>query len=184
MDDERLIAAVAAGDDGALRELFARHAPWLATRLRRTLPVDAVEDVLQETFIAVWRGARRYTPAGTPGAWLWGIAYRQAALWARAQGRVDSVDAVAADVAGPMHDDPAIAAAARVDLQRALVTLGPPEGTRRQLARLIFVEDRPLADVAAHLGIPEGTVKSRVFKLRRLLQAALRLGQGGTDASR
>ncbi len=174
MDDERLIAAVAAGDDGALQELFTRHAPWLAARLRRALPVDAVEDVLQETFIAVWRGARRYVPAGTPGAWLWGIAYRQAALWVRAQGRVDRVDVDGADLAGPSGDDPATVAVTRVDLQRALATLGPADDARRELAHLIFVEDRPLAEVAAHFGIREGTVKSRVFTVRRLLQAALR----------
>lgn len=179
MDDERLIAALAAGDDGALRELFARHAPWLTVRLRRALPVDAVEDVLQETFIAVWRGAGRYTPAGTPGAWLWGIAYRQAALWVRTQGRVDTIDAHGPDVAGSWRDDPASTAAARVDLQRALTALGPADSAQRELARLIFVEDRPVADAAAYLGIPEGTVKSHVFKVRRLLQAALRFGQGG-----
>src|SRR5437588_11839657 len=83
MDDDSLMAAVARGDHVALRELFVRHAPWLAARLRRLLPADAVEDVLQETFIAVWRGARSYQPAGTLGAWLWGIARRQGALWAR-----------------------------------------------------------------------------------------------------
>ena len=44
-----LIAAVAAGDDTALRELFTRHAPWLAARLRAALPPPDVEDVLQET---------------------------------------------------------------------------------------------------------------------------------------
>ena len=57
MDDDALIAAVAAGDDTALRALFGRHAPWLATRLRSALPAADVEDVLQETFLAVWRGA-------------------------------------------------------------------------------------------------------------------------------
>lgn len=65
MDDETLIAAVAVGDSAALRELFDRHAPWVAARLRRALPVDAVEDVLQETFIAAWRGA---TAAKAPSA--------------------------------------------------------------------------------------------------------------------
>ncbi len=181
LDDEQLIGAVARGDDGALRELFTRHAPWLAARLRRTLPVDAVEDVLQETFIAVWRGAKRYTPAGTPGAWLWGIAHRQAALWARRQGRIVTVLADDADLSGRSHDDPAVTATNRVDVQRALATLGPEEAAQHELARLVFVEDRSLADVAARLGIPTGTVKSRVFKMRRLLQAALRLGQGGKD---
>lgn len=87
MGDERLVEAVAAGDGRALRELFDRHAPWLAARLRRTMPAHAVEDVLQETFIAVWRGAKGYKGEGAAGAWIWGIARRQAALWARKNGR-------------------------------------------------------------------------------------------------
>ena len=44
MDDDELIAALAAGDDAALRELFTRHAPWLAARLRAALPPPDVED--------------------------------------------------------------------------------------------------------------------------------------------
>ena len=167
MDDEQLIAALAAGDEGALRELFARHAPWLAARLRRTLPAAAVEDVLQEAFIAVWRGARGYRAEGAPGAWLWGIARRQAATWAR---KHDRPDLITAAVATP---DPAATVAERVDLERAFATLGPPDAPQRELARLLLVEDRPLADVAARLGIPEGTVKSRAFALRRALRAAL-----------
>jgi hypothetical protein len=53
MDDDELIASLAGGDETALRELFARHAPWLAARLRKALPPDDVEDVLQETFLGV-----------------------------------------------------------------------------------------------------------------------------------
>jgi RNA polymerase sigma-70 factor (ECF subfamily) len=167
VDDEQLIAALAAGDEGALRELFARHAPWLAARLRRTLPVAIVEDVLQETFIAVWRGAKSYRAEGAPGAWLWGIARRQAAGWARRHGRPEL-----APVVEPVAD-PAGAAAQRVDLERAFAALGPCGTPQRELARLLLVEDRPLADVAARLGIPEGTVKSRAYALRRALRAAL-----------
>ncbi|HEY5990807.1 MAG TPA: sigma factor, partial [Streptosporangiaceae bacterium] len=86
MDDDGLIAAVARGEDAALRELFSRHAPWLAARLRVVLPAAVVEDVLQETFLAVWRGAARYRPDGAAGGWLWGIARRQAALLLRRRG--------------------------------------------------------------------------------------------------
>ncbi|MEV4537458.1 sigma factor [Asanoa sp. NPDC049518] len=82
MDDDELIAAVAGGDDAALRVLFTRHAPWLAARLRAVLPAADVEDVLQETFLAVWRGAAGYRHDNA-GGWLWGIARRQAALWLR-----------------------------------------------------------------------------------------------------
>lgn len=167
MDDEGLIAALAAGDEGALRELFARHAPWLAARLRRTLPAAAVEDVLQEAFIAVWRGARGYRAEGAPGAWLWGIARRQAATWARQHGRPDLA------LAAAPTPDPATTVAERVDLERAFAALGPPGAPQRELARLLLLEDRPLADVATRLGIPEGTVKSRAYALRRALRAAL-----------
>src|SRR6266566_4417071 len=68
MDDDGLVARVAAGDDTALRELFSRHAPWLAARLRAALPAAEVEDVLQETFLAVWRGADGYRPGGAAAA--------------------------------------------------------------------------------------------------------------------
>jgi RNA polymerase sigma-70 factor, ECF subfamily len=168
MNDDALIAAVAAGDHIALRELFEAHAPWLAARLRRLLPADAVEDVLQETFIAVWRGARAYRAQGAVGAWLWGIARRQAAMWARRYGRPEP------RWEPPGADDPATSAAQRADLQRAFARLGPAGSEQRELARLLFVEDRPLAEVAGLLGVPQGTVKSRVHRLRRLLRAALR----------
>ena len=67
MDNDELIAAVAGGDDAALRELFSRHAPWLAARLRAVLPAADVEDVLQETFLGVWRGAVGYRLEGAGG---------------------------------------------------------------------------------------------------------------------
>src|ERR1700678_1914961 len=110
MDDDTLIARIADGDDTALRELFFRHATWLATRLRAVLPAADVEDVLQETFLAVWRGARGYRPAdqgGAAGAWLWGIARRQAALLLRRRGPA-TAELPAMLAAGPQHaDDPA-----------------------------------------------------------------------------
>jgi RNA polymerase sigma-70 factor (ECF subfamily) len=168
MDDEALIGAVATGDEGALRRLFDRNAPWLAGRLRRVVPVDAVADVLQETFVAVWRGAGRYQPQGKPGAWLWGIATRQAALWLR-RNPIGTEIAEARPVGGGV--DPAQVAADRADLAAALRTLD--DGADRRLWRLLFVEDRSVADVAARLGVPVGTVKSRAFRLRRLLRAAL-----------
>ena len=53
-----MIEAVVTGDGRALKELFDRHAPWVAARLRRAMPAHGVEDTLQETFIAVWRAAK------------------------------------------------------------------------------------------------------------------------------
>jgi RNA polymerase sigma-70 factor, ECF subfamily len=183
MDDDGLVARVAAGDDTALRELFSRHAPWLAARLRAVLPAAEVEDVLQETFLAVWRGAGSYRP-GAAGGWLWGIARRQAALLLRRRGPAaaalpDEVTAGARQAA-----DPAEVALARADLAAAVAALGPPGGAEREVWRLLYVEDRPVAEVAALLGVPPGTVKSRAHRARRLLRAALRGGAAAEGGSR
>ena len=174
MDDDGLIAAMAAGDDVALRELFSRHAPWLAARMRVVLPAADVEDALQETFLAAWRGAGNYRPGGAAGGWLWGIARRQAALVLRRRGPAAVVlpAVLAADWRQP--SDPAEAALSRADLERAVASLGPPGCPGREVWRLMYVEDRPVAEVARLMGVPEGTVKSRAHRARRQLRAALR----------
>jgi RNA polymerase sigma-70 factor (ECF subfamily) len=165
MNDDELIAALAAGDETALRELFTRHAPWLAARLRAALPTADVEDALQETFLAVWRGAVSYRPQGTPQAWMWVIARNQAALLLRRRGPV-----LAALEEVPHGLDPAETAMIRADIATAL---SGPDG---EVLRLMYVQDRPVAEVATLLGIPAGTVKSRAHRARRLLRATL----GGT----
>jgi RNA polymerase sigma-70 factor (ECF subfamily) len=166
MDDDELIAALAAGDDTALRELFMRHASWLAARLRAALSPPDVEDVLQETFLAVWKGARGYRPQGTPQAWMWVIARNQAALLLRRRG------AVTAPLEETPHVglDPAEAAIIRTEIAAAL------KGPEGEVLRLMYVEDRPVAEVAALLGVPVGTVKSRAHRARRVLRGVL----GGT----
>ena len=177
MDENALLKAVTEGDDLALRQLFESNAPWMAARLRRSMPADAVEDVLQETFIAVWRGARRFKGDGAVGAWLWGIARRQAAMWLRKHEQRRTESELPTDLPG--RSDPATSAANSTDLQRALDGLGPPGSEHRELVRLLWAEGHSVAETASCLGIPEGTVKSRAFRVRRLLKAALQ--QGGTQ---
>jgi len=167
MDDDELIAALAAGDETALRELFVRHAPWLAGRLRVALPPPDVEDVLQETFLAVWKGAGGYRPRGTPQAWMWVIARNQAALLLRRRGPATMRLEETPYAAGL---DPAEAAIIRADITAAL------DGPEGEVLRLMYVEDRSVAEVAARLGVPAGTVKSRAHRARRMLRAVV----GGT----
>lgn len=76
--DVEVLAAVADGDRSALRVLYDRHAPWLALRLaRRCADPGVVDETIQDTFLAVWRGAGRYKGQGDVGAWIWGIAIRR-----------------------------------------------------------------------------------------------------------
>jgi len=175
MDDDELIAAVAGGDDAAMRELFSRHAPWLAARLRGVLPAAEVEDVLQETFLAMWRGAGGYRPraSGSVGGWVWGIARRQAALFLRRRGPAELLlPAVEAD--GRPAADPAQTAVWRAELAEAVSAVGPEGSPTRETWRLMYVEDRTVAEVAELMGVPEGTVKSRAHRAMKQLRAALR----------
>jgi RNA polymerase sigma-70 factor, ECF subfamily len=177
MDDDELVARVAHGDDTALRELFSRHAPWLAARLRSVLPAGDTEDVLQETFLAVWTGARAYRPEGSAGGWVWGIARRQAALFLRRRGPAALSEAATAAAPGGYAGDPAETVLARAEIAEAVAALGPEGSPEREVWRLMYVEDRPVAEVAELTGVSVGTVKSRAHRTRRLLRAALRSGE-------
>ena len=169
LDDRTLLQAIANGSESALRDLYERHTHWLASRLRSRMSADAVEDVLQETFLAVWKGAARYQSSGDVAAWIWGIARRQAALWYRRHGNEQRAAEFLSDHF-TATDDPARSAITRTDVQRAFATLGP---AAHDVALQAFVEERTIGEIGRSLNIPEGTVKSRIFHLRKKLSAAL-----------
>src|SRR6266700_5878438 len=76
--DEALLEAVAERDRQALGALYERHAPWLLLRLsRRCSDPTIVEEVVQDTFVAVWRKPRAYEGTGPVPAWIWGIGIRR-----------------------------------------------------------------------------------------------------------
>lgn len=167
--DEELIAAMAEGDRDALAILYRRHAPWLAGRLAHaTSSRDLAEEALQDCFVAVWRSAGSFRGEGDAGAWLWAIARRRLSSLARK--RID-VPAVVADESSPdLADDEALANldAARV---RAAVTRLPTE-QRAVVERVVFDGER-LVDVATCLGVPIGTLKSRLHRARRQIRAEM-----------
>lgn len=178
MDDHDLMAALAAGDDTALKELFQRHAPWVAGRLRQRLPAGTVEDVLQETFVAVWRNARQYRSEAEVGAWIWGIARRQVAQWLRKEAALKgAIWKEEREVVWQARQtsDPATMGSMRIDLKQALQVLEEDEEALT-LAQLALVEERSMSEIADHFEIPVGTVKSRLYQLRQILQASLRKG--------
>lgn len=175
IDDVILLNRVAEGDTRALRHLYDAHSGWIAGRLRRRLPPDAVEDVLQETFLGVWRGAGKYRGTSDVGGWIWGIARLRTARWYRDRGQEP-----AGMVEEWVPDDRDISReiTERMDLDRAFTSLGDRHDEDRRLAEAYYLEDRPVRDVAERFGIPIGTVKSRLFRIRRRLVAALEKESG------
>ena len=172
-DDAELVAAVAARDRAALAELYDRHAPWITSRLRRRCAdPDVVAEAVQDTFVAVWRGAGRWDGRGAPAAWLWGIAIRRLVGALRSRRRWAPVSA-----AGHEHDrtvagaeEEALLGVEHGDMAGALGQLSPE---LRAAIRATVVDGLTTREAATLLGIPAGTVKTRVMRAKQQLRGAL-----------
>lgn len=181
--DAELIRAVADGDAGALRELYARHAPWLGIRLRRRCnDPELVMDVLQDTFVAVWKGASKFRGDGDVAAWLWGIGIRR--LISQLRGRKVSAEVLVADVesgASPAAEDAVLLGVEYGDVGSAMAALSPEF---RAVIQATVLDGLSTKEAARLLGIPEGTVKTRAMRARGQLRAHLAGGNfaGGTLA--
>jgi RNA polymerase sigma-70 factor, ECF subfamily len=164
--DEALLRAVARGDRVAFRELYERHADRVfrfALSLLRA--PHLAEEVLQETMVAVWKSADRFKGASKATTWILGIAKNQAYALLRREKRGERTpeDPIA-------EPDPAETAEICVRVEDAVATL-PPH--LREVLHLVFYEEMTLAEAADVLGIPEGTVKSRMFHARKALAKVL-----------
>lgn len=175
--DEQLLAAVADGDRGALRELHERHTPWLTPRLlRRCNDRGLVDEVVQDTFVAIWRHPDRYRGTGEVAAWLWGIAIRrlvdglrQQATRDRLTSRVGSAAANAAGVA-PSPEEHLLLGVEYGDLGGAIDRLSPE---LRAVVQATILDGLSSREAGRLLGIPAGTVKTRMQRARAQLQEAL-----------
>ena len=169
--DDALVRAMAAGDEAALRELFARHAPWLGIRLRRRCgDPEAVADVLQDTFVAAWTGAGRWRGDGEVAAWLWGIAVRR--LVSRLRGRPAPMALADEALDSPLAsaEDLVLLGLEHGDVGTALGRLSPE---LRAVVVATVLDGLSTREAAELLGLPQGTVKGRIRKAKAQLRGDL-----------
>jgi RNA polymerase sigma-70 factor (ECF subfamily) len=178
-DDHELIAAVAAEHVEALRLLHDRHAPWLRARLlRRCADPDIVDDAIQDTFVAVWRGAGRYSPQGEDAAaWIWTIAARRLASALRRPGgrwiaAAALPEAVLAETDARLAsaEDSVLLGVEHGDLGGALARLSPE---LRAVIQATVLDGLTVREASRLLGIPEGTVKTRLMRAKARLREEL-----------
>ncbi|HEU5048894.1 MAG TPA: sigma-70 family RNA polymerase sigma factor [Gemmatimonadales bacterium] len=170
--DTELAARATAGDDGAFGELVDRHGPAVRRAARVILGNEHdADDAAQDGFLAAWRAIGRYDRTRPFRPWLMRIVIN-AARDARRRGTVRRTEQLSptAAAAGGGPDQHTDRALLREKLAAAMAAL--PE--RQRLAVLMFdAEGYPHAEIAATLGVPEGTVRSDVFHARRALRASL-----------
>ena len=172
-DEGELVRRTAAGDRRAFDELYRRTAPWLLTRLRRRCAdEDVVADVMQETYLSVWRAAGSF--AGTKGnavGWLWTIAAHRLVDAFRRRARHNDRPAVPlTESVAPAAEDEVMAGRVGQELEQALLEL-PPEA--RQVLRAMVLDGLSVRETSLLLGVPESTVKSRARRARIALREAL-----------
>jgi len=168
--DEELIAAVAEGDRSALAALYRRHAPWLLVRLSRRCPDQGiVEEAIQDTFIAVWRNARSYSRRGEIAAWIWGIGIRRLIDRLRRTRNVKPLPLGRPDVVVSAEDQ-VLLGVEFGDLAGALDRLSPE---LRAVVQATVIDGLTTKEAGALLGIPAGTVKTRMMRARAQLREEL-----------
>ncbi|MFF0272667.1 RNA polymerase sigma factor [Streptomyces sp. NPDC094447] len=185
-DDTALLRAVARGDSEALAVLYDRHAGWLHARLARRCPdEETVREVLQDTFVTVWRSAGGHRGRGEAGGWLWVIAARRLVDAQRARARAERVVTEAArhaalpaepPGAAPSAEDRVLAGLEYGEVGAALDRISPELA---EVLRATVVDGLTTRETARLLGIPEGTVKTRALRARRELRAALGAARPG-----
>lgn len=175
-EDRALVARIARGDRSALEQLYRRHAPWMIARLEsRCGDPDLADIALQDVFVSVWKSAKKYRGDGPVGAWLWGIGVRRLIDQVRKRKPTPlSPQAIQRAVRHYDHamtfEDALIDNGTHGRMGVALRTL-PPELQSVLIATAI--DGLTTREAAQLLGVPQGTVKTRLMRARQQLQEVL-----------
>lgn len=169
VDDQDLVARAKRGDAAAFHEMVERYGPGLY-RLAVSLLGNAAdaEDALQETFSGAFRGIRKFEGRSALKTWLARILVKQTARGHRTRHRFKAVDIESAPASS---GDNAEASGRRMDVRAAMESL-PPE--HREVVALRELNGMTYEEIAEALGVPRGTVESRLFRARRTLRERLK----------
>ena len=174
--DEVLIGRIANGDRLAMQVLFARHHVRVFRFVVRLVRNESTaEDLISEVFLDVWRQADRFEGRSAVTTWLLSIA-RFKALSALRRRPDEELDEETAGAIEDPSDDPEVALEKKdkgAIIRKCLTGLS---AEHREIVDLVYYHEKSVEEVAEIVGIPENTVKTRMFyarkKLAELLKAA------------
>ena len=171
--DRQLLVRVTGQDQTALRALYARYQTRVFRFLVRLVRQDAIaEELTNEVFLEVWRHAASFEGKASVSTWLLSIAHHRAVSALRRR-REESWDEETAAGIRDTDDDPEVVAQ-KADkgalLRRAMEQLSPEH---REIIDLVYYHEMSICEVSEVLGIPENTVKTRMFYARKRLSETL-----------
>lgn len=172
--DDILIGRIAAGDRMAMQVLFARHHVRVYRFVLRLVRNEATaEDLISEVFLDVWRQAGKFEGRAAVSTWILGIA-RFKALSSLRRKPDQELDDETAERIEDDADDPETAIAKKdkgTQLRQALARLS---SEHREIIDLVYYHEKSVEEVAEIVGIPEATVKTRMFYARKKLSELLK----------
>ncbi|MBK9077693.1 MAG: sigma-70 family RNA polymerase sigma factor [Hyphomicrobium sp.] len=173
-NDRALIKAIAGGDAKALERLFARNQTRVFRYLKRVVRNEAIaEELLNEVFLGVWQSAGRYEGRSEPTTWLISIAHNKAVSMLRKKRELSGYDD---DAAAEIEDDADTPEVTSQKIDKAAQMRAAMKGLsseHREILDLVYYQEQSVSEVAEILGIPEATVKTRMFYARKKLSELL-----------
>jgi len=167
--DEMLIARIAGGDRLAMQALFARHRTPVYRWLLRLVGNETVaEDLLSDVFLDVWRQAGRFQARSAVSTWLLAIARFKALSARRTRKDAELDETIEATVADPA-DNPEVTLAKKHRDQAVREALNELSPEHKEIIDLVYYHEKSVDECAQLLGVPAGTVKTRMFYARKKL---------------
>jgi RNA polymerase sigma-70 factor (ECF subfamily) len=172
--DELLIGRIASGDRLAMQVLFARHHVRVYRFVLRLVRDESkAEDLISEVFLDVWRQAGRFEGRSAVATWLLAIA-RFKALSALRRRPDEELDEEAAEAIEDGADDPHVALEKKDKSAVIRKCLEKLSAEHREIIDLVYYHEKSVEEVAEIVGIPENTVKTRMFYARKRLAELLK----------
>jgi RNA polymerase sigma-70 factor, ECF subfamily len=172
--DEGLIERIANGDRLAMQVLYARHHVRVYRFVLRLVRNEATaEDLISEVFLDVWRQAGKFEGRSAASTWMLSIA-RFKALSVLRRRREEELDENTADAVEDDADDPEVALAKKDKSAALRQCLAKLSAEHREIVDLVYYHEKSVEEAASIVGIPEATVKTRMFYARKKLSELLK----------
>ncbi|AVT78820.1 RNA polymerase sigma factor [Rhodopseudomonas palustris] len=172
--DEMLLASIAGGDRTAMHTLYARHNVRVYRFILRIVRDAATaEDLVSQVFLDVWRTARQFEGRAQVSTWLLSIA-RFKSLTALRQRQHEDIDQddVLEIADGSDSPETALDRSRTSDILRACIAKLSP--AHREIINLVYYHEKSVEEVGRIVGIPQSTVKTRMFYARKQLAELLK----------
>jgi RNA polymerase sigma-70 factor (ECF subfamily) len=173
-EERALMTAIASGDARALERLFARTETRVFRFLMRMVRNEAIaEELLNEVFLTVWKNAHRYEGRSEPVTWMLSIAHNKAISAMRKRTEVSGLTDEATRGLAAEDDTPDIAVQKQDKAAKIKACIAELSAEHRTVLDLVYYQEQSVAEAAEVLGIPEATVKTRMFYARKKLSELL-----------